>query len=82
MTFVVMVVMETMYYACVPSFTSMGATVSKFVEFENYCGFFKQFAVVMKTCNRNNRHTYQVSSLRVLPLERLRSEEVNLKISA
>ena len=28
----VVVVMETMYYACVPSFTSMRATVSKFEE--------------------------------------------------
>ena len=30
--FAVVVVMETMYYACVPSFPSMRATVSKFVE--------------------------------------------------
>ena len=29
-----------------------------------------------------NRHTYQVSSLYVLPLESLRSEEINLKKSA
>ena len=32
MLFVAVVVMETMYYACAPSFTSMRAIVSKFEE--------------------------------------------------
>ena len=70
--------------ACAPSFTSMCATISKFEEwrsafkenslrlFQTKCGRWKLY----------NRHTYQVTSLCVLPLESLRSEEVNLRKSA
>ena len=44
------------------------------------CGLFKQYVVVVETCNRHGNDIG--SSLCVLPLESLRSEEVNLKKSA
>ena len=89
--FVVVVVIETMYYAYVPSITSMRAIVSKFEEwrysfkenclrlFQTICG---RHGNMLSPWKWYNRHTYQVSSLCVLPLESLRSEEVNLKKSA
>ena len=66
--------MEMMKNTCTPSFTSIRASLrSEEVVLNNIAlGFYKLNAVVM------DRHAYKVSSLCVLPLESLRSEEVNL----
>ena len=88
---VVVVVMEIMLHTCVPRTSpcvlQLASLMSEEVignknclrPFRTICG---RHGNMLSSWKFYNRHTYQVSSLCVLPLESLRSEEVNLKKSA
>ena len=82
MLFVVVGVMETIYYAFVPSFTSMHAAVLRSEEVVSKkiaWGFFKQYGVVMETCNRHRNDIIGIHTC-ALPLRSVKEKCLRLYV--